>query len=128
MSSPFYYHEAKEDSKNFSPGSICLLTNTGELFTSDVAYYGDQFLPKKKKFHTVLETLTKLITICETKGGFELYPSHRSYPCDKTLLIDLYNGIKNIKNNWKSRKRFDFFEAWEINDNSGKFRYYVSRV
>ncbi|MHA2326624.1 MAG: MBL fold metallo-hydrolase, partial [Promethearchaeota archaeon] len=42
-----------------SPGSICLLTNTGELFTGDVAYYGDQFLPKGKKFGNVLETLSK---------------------------------------------------------------------
>ena len=108
-----------------SPGSICLLTSTGELFTGDVAYYGDQFLPKKKKFRTVLDTLSKLITICDTQGGFELYPSHRNYPCDKTLLTDLYNGIDNIKNIWKTKKRFDFFEAWQIDGD--KFRYYISR-
>ena len=111
-----------------SPGSICLLTSTGELFTSDVAYYGDQFLPKKEKFPEVLNTLSKLINLCEEQKNLELYPSHRNYPCDKTLLTDLYKGIENIENLWDTKKPFDFFEAWQIDDNSGKFRYYVSKT
>jgi len=110
-----------------SPGSICLLTNTGELFTSDVAYYGDQFLPKRENFSEVLKTLSKLIDLCEKHKDLELYPSHRQYPCDKTLLTDLYKGIENIENLWDTKKAFDFFGAWQIDDNSGKFRYYVSR-
>jgi len=109
-----------------SPGSICLLTSAGELFTSDVAYYGDQFLPKRKDFPKVLLTLSKLIELCEKQKDLELYPSHRKYPCDKTLLTDLYNGIKNIKNLWDTKKAFDFFYAWQIDDN--KFRYYISRL
>ncbi len=109
-----------------SPGSICLLTSTGELFTSDVSYYGDQFLPKRKDFPKVLITLSKLIELCEKQKDLELYPSHRKYPCDKTLLTDLYNGIKNIKNLWDTKKGFDFFYAWQIDDN--KFRYYISRM
>ncbi|MFW9867411.1 MAG: MBL fold metallo-hydrolase [Candidatus Thorarchaeota archaeon] len=108
-----------------SPGSICLLTNTSELFTGDVAYYGDQFLPKRKKFRTVLETLDKLIKICEVQEEYELYPSHRKYPCDKTLLTDLYKGIENINNLWETKTKFDFFESWQIDDD--KFRYYISR-
>jgi len=108
-----------------SPGSICLLTSTGELFTSDVAYYGDQFLPKKEKFPLVLNTLSKLIELCEEQKNLELYPSHRKTPCDKTLLTDLYKGIKNIENLWDTKKAFDFFEAWQIDDD--KFRYYISR-
>ncbi len=109
-----------------SPGSICLLTNTDELFTSDVAYYGDQFLPKRKSFPIVLKTLSKLIELCEKNKNIELYPSHRQYPCDKTLLTDLYNGIENIENLWDTKKAFDFFEAWQIDDD--KFRYYISRL
>ena len=46
-----------------SPGSICLLTNKNELFTSDVAYYGDTFLPKRKTFPTVLQSLSNLINL-----------------------------------------------------------------
>ncbi|UCC20527.1 MAG: MBL fold metallo-hydrolase [Promethearchaeota archaeon] len=109
-----------------SPGSICLLTSNGELFTSDVAYYGDQFLPKKEEFPEVLNTLSKLIKLCETQENLELYPSHRNYPCDITLLKDLYEGIKNIDNLWVTKKSFDFFEAWQIDDK--KFRYFVSRT
>ena len=109
-----------------SPGSICLLTSTGELFTSDVAYYGDQFLPKRNSFPIVLKTLSKLIELCEKQKDLELYPSHRKYPCDKTLLTDLYHGIKNIENLWGTKKAFDFFSAWQIDND--KFRYYVSRM
>jgi len=111
-----------------SPGSICLLTNTGELFTSDVAYYGDTFLPKRDLFPVVLKSLSKLMKICEEQPDLELYPSHQKYPCDKNLLTDLYNGINNIKNLWDTKKAFDFFEAWQIDDESGKFRYYISRI
>ena len=110
-----------------SPGSICLLTSRGELFTSDVAYYGDQFLPVKKKFFEVLKTLSKLIDICEKQKIVELYPSHRRYPCDISLLTDLYKGIENIENLWDTKKVFEFFDAWEIEDPSGKFRYFISR-
>jgi glyoxylase-like metal-dependent hydrolase (beta-lactamase superfamily II) len=109
-----------------SPGSICLLTNKGELFTSDVAYYGDTFLPKREMFPKVMETLSKLIKLCERQKISELYPSHQKYPCGKTLLTDLYNGIKNIDNIWYTKKPFDFFEAWQIDDD--KFRYYISRT
>jgi len=110
-----------------SPGSICLLTSTGKLFTTDVAYYGDQFLPKKENFPEVLNTLSKLITLCEKQKNLELYPSHRNYPCDKTLLTDLYKGIENIENLWDTKKLFDFFEMWQIDDDSGKFRYYIEK-
>ncbi len=109
-----------------SPGSICLLTNKGELFTSDVAYYGEQFLPKRKFISGVLSSISKLIKLCEENPSLELYPSHANYPCDKSLLIDLYNGIKNVPNLWNTRREHDFFYAYEINDD--KFKYYVNRL
>ncbi len=111
-----------------SPGSICLLTSTGELFTSDVAYYGDIFLPKKENFPKVLKTLSKLISLCENQNELELYPSHRNYPCDITLLTDLYKGIKNLENLWDYKHSFEFFKAWQIDDESGKFRYFISKT
>lgn len=110
-----------------SPGSICLLSSKGELFTGDVAYYGDQFLPKREEFHIVLKSLSKLINICKQNEKVELYPSHRNFPCNISLLIDLYKGIKNIENLWEIREAFDFFQAWQIDDPSGKFRYFISR-
>ena len=109
-----------------STGSICLLTSTGELFTSDVAYYGDQFLPKKEEFPIVLNSLSKLIAICEKQKILEIYPSHRRYPCDLNLLKELYAGIINVENLWDSKQAFDFFESWQIDDPNGKFRYYIA--
>ena len=108
-----------------STGSICLLTSTGELFTGDVAYYGDQFLPKKEDFPIVLNSLSKLIALCEKQDNLEIYPSHRQYPCDTTLLTDLYKGIADIQNLWDKKEPFDFFEAWLIEDK--KFRYFIAR-
>jgi glyoxylase-like metal-dependent hydrolase (beta-lactamase superfamily II) len=108
-----------------SPGSICLLSSTGELFTSDVAYYGDIFLPKRDLFPVVLSSLSKLINLCEKQENLGLYPSHRKFPCNETLLTDLYKGIENIENLWESKRAFDFFKAWQIDDD--KFRYYISK-
>ncbi|MFX1352902.1 MAG: MBL fold metallo-hydrolase [Promethearchaeota archaeon] len=109
-----------------SPGSICLLTSNNELFTSDVAYYGDQFLPKKDNFPQVLGTLSELIDLCEKQKITELYPSHRNYPCDITLLTDLHNGIKSIDSLWETKTMFEFFHRWQIDDPNGNFRYYIS--
>ena len=90
-----------------------------------MAYYGDQFLPKKEEFHIVLNSLSKLISLCKTLGNVELYPSHREYPCEKTLLTELYEGIRNIKNIWGTRKLHEFFESWQIDDE--KFRYFIAK-
>ena len=113
-------------SPGHSPGSICILTSNNELFTSDVAYYGDQFLPKREEIPIVLNTLAKLIKICELHS-LELYPSHRNYPCDISLLTDLYKGIENIENLWDTKESFDFFQAWQIEDPNGKFRYFIAK-
>jgi glyoxylase-like metal-dependent hydrolase (beta-lactamase superfamily II) len=110
-----------------SPGSICILTSNGELFTSDVAYYGDQFLPKRDQFPIVLKSLSKLIDLCEISDISELFPSHRKYPCDVSLLKDLYKGIENIKELWDTKEAFDFFEAWLIDDPNGNFRYFITK-
>ncbi|MEJ2294544.1 MAG: MBL fold metallo-hydrolase [Candidatus Lokiarchaeota archaeon] len=113
-------------SPGHSPGSICLLTSKSELFTSDVAYYGDIFLPKRQNFPQVLETLEKLITLCNRKNITELYPSHRKTPCDINLLIELRDAINNIDDKWDKRKEFDFFNAWQIEND--KFGFYVSKT
>ena len=67
-----------------------------------------------------------MITLSEKQKNLELYPSHRNYPCDKTLLTDLYKGIENLENLWDTKIMFDFFEMWQIDDD--KFRYYISQT
>ncbi len=107
-----------------SPGSICLYTNKNELFTGDVAYYGEHFLPKREDFPIVLNTLEKLIKICTANEKFSLFPSHTKTPCDRELLMALKEGIEKIDNLWDARKRHAFFPAYEIKDD--KFTYYIS--
>jgi len=104
------------------------LSSTGELFTSDVAYYGDIFLPKREKFPEVLKTLSKLINLYKSQENLELYPSHRNYPCDIKLLTNLYQGIESTENLWNTKLALCFFNAWQIDYESSKFRYYVSKI
>jgi glyoxylase-like metal-dependent hydrolase (beta-lactamase superfamily II) len=108
-----------------SSDSICLLTNKGELFIGDVAYYGEQFLPERENFSNVLDTLSRLISLVEKRGNIEIYPSHDGLPCDKTLLTDLYDGIKNIDQIWEQKRINPFFSAYELEDD--KFKYYVKK-
>jgi glyoxylase-like metal-dependent hydrolase (beta-lactamase superfamily II) len=108
-----------------SPGSICILTSNGELFTGDVAYYGDQFLPKRKSFPIVLKSLSRLIGVCEKYEISELFPSHRTYPCERKLLTDLCKGVKNIVTLWDTKKSHNFFDARQIDDD--KFRYFIAK-
>jgi glyoxylase-like metal-dependent hydrolase (beta-lactamase superfamily II) len=108
-----------------SPGSICLLADTGELYTSDVAYYGDIFLPKRKKFNKVVQSLSRLIDLYHKHNSLNLYPSHCRSPCTIDLIIDLKKGIKNISDLWSSREYSEFFSSWIIDD--PPFRYIVSR-
>lgn len=107
-----------------SSGSICLLTNRNELFTGDVAYYGEHFLPKREQFYIVLNSLDKLIQICESKQKIRLYPSHTKTPVNTNLLFKLRKSIKNIDNLWDKRKMNHFFHSYEIKDKD--FIFYVS--
>jgi glyoxylase-like metal-dependent hydrolase (beta-lactamase superfamily II) len=110
-----------------SPGSVCLLSNKNELFTTDVAYYGDIFMPKRQDFPQVLESLEKLIDLCKRENIEGLYPSHRKTPCNTALLIDLRAAINNIEKIWDTRKSFDFFHSWQIGETTDKFRFIVAK-
>lgn len=103
-----------------SPGSISLLTNENELFTGDTAHYGTMYLTKKT-FPIILSSLSKLLNLFQTSKTIEIYPSHEEYAVSKKLLVDLRNGIKNIKNIWEMRKRDDFLESWIIEDEIFKY-------
>lgn len=111
-----------------SPGSICLLTDDCRLFTGDVAYYGDQFLPNRQQIPRVIDTLSMLIDLCEKCGVKTLYPAHQQTPCDTTLLNELLQGVKKIESLWHKRTFQKDFYAWEIKDpKNERFRYLVSR-
>ncbi|MFO8017626.1 MAG: MBL fold metallo-hydrolase [Promethearchaeia archaeon] len=106
-----------------SPGSICLLTTTGELFTGDTAYYGEQFLPPKGEFSVLLNSLKTISQLYENNKDVRLYPSHGRYPCDLTLITKLQRGIKNIDTIWEKKKFHWFFQAYKVEDEH--FKYYV---
>lgn len=108
-----------------SSGSICLLTDNNMLFTGDVAYYGDIFLPERKKIPKVLNSLNKLINLCKKENNLTIYPSHRKTPCKITLLYKLLEEIKNIDKIWNTKQYNEFFSAWELNSNN--FTFLVSK-
>jgi len=106
-----------------SIGSISILTNRGDLFTGDTAHYGTMYLPKKKEFPIILESIFKLLKLFEENENIEIYPSHEDYCVNKDLLIKLKEGIKNIDNVWESRKRNKFLHCNVIEDEN--FRYLI---
>jgi len=104
-----------------SIGSISLLTSNGELFTGDSAHYGSMYLPKKKDFPIILNSLSKLRDLCDADVVQEIYPSHEEYAVGRDLLDDLYDGINNIANIWDTKERYKFLRAWIIEDDNFKY-------
>jgi len=104
-----------------SIGSISLVTNKGELFTGDTAHYGAMFLSKKRKLHIILESLSKLLKICEDSQIKEIYPSHEDYAVGKELLVELIDDISNIDQFMNNRIKDEFLGAWVMD--AGKFKY-----
>ncbi len=109
------------DTPGHSIGSISLLTSKGELFTGDTAHYGTMYLPKRKEFHIILKSISRLKDLCDADIVQEIYPSHEQCPVGRELLDDLYDGISNIDNIWDTKKRNKFLEAWIIEDDNFKY-------
>lgn len=104
-----------------SIGSISLLTSRGELFTGDTAHYGTMYLPKKKEFPIILQSLSRFREMCDANIIQEVYPSHEEFPVDRELFDDLYNGINNIDNIWDTRERYKFLRGWIVQDKNFKY-------
>ena len=109
-----------------SIGSISILTNKNELFTGDTAHYGAMYLPKRSQFSVVLESLQKLLEICNIRKNVELYPSHEEYGVGKELLKSLIKGIINIDDIWDKKKEDEFLEAWVLE--IGNFKYIIEKM
>ncbi len=108
-------------SPGHSPGSISLYTNKGELFTGDLAHYGALFLPPKDQCFTVLDSISKLINLCDLNNIEEIYPAHEDFLTNKALLTDLFSIIENIDNFWEKRKADKFNKSWVIEIKKFKF-------
>jgi len=97
-----------------SPGSISLYTDKGELFPGDLVHYGFIPLPPKDDLSLMLNSIDKLIILCNEKNINEIYPSHEDYGVSKDILTDLSNHLKNIDEYWENRMPNKFNNAWEI--------------
>jgi len=104
-----------------SIGSISLLTDKGDLFTGDTAHYGAMYLPKKRQFSVILDSISKLLGFFDESNVQEIYPSHEEYPVGKELLEKLYEGITNIENIWDTKTKDRFLGAWILNDENFKY-------
>ena len=104
-----------------SVGSISLLTDKGDLFTRDTAHYGAMYLPKKRQFSVILDSISKLLVLFDNSNVQEIYPSHEEYPVGKELLVKLYEGITNIENIWDTKIKDRFLGAWILEDKNFKY-------
>ena len=104
-----------------SIGSISLLTDKGDLFTGDTAHYGAMYLPKRRQFSVILESISKLLRLFDDSNVQEIYPSHEEYSVGKELLVKLYEGITNIENIWDTKTKDMFLGAWILEDENFKY-------
>ncbi len=95
-----------------SNGSICLLTDKGELFTGDTAHYGTLFLPTPKEMPQFTKSINKLLEITEKTPNIEIYPSHEQFPVGIELFKKMIAGFNNLKNLKSTRKTEKNFGLW----------------
>ena len=95
-----------------SKGSICLLSDRGELFTGDTAHYGTLFLPTPKEMPTFIKSITKLLEISEKTPNIDIYPSHEQFPVGIELFKKMIAGFNNLKNLKSTRKTEKDFGLW----------------
>lgn len=96
-------------------GSICLLTDNGELFTGDTVHHGAIYLPSEDRIDNYLNSLTHLIRICQDRQVKSVYPAHEEYPIQIADILTLYDYILNRKH---YAKRYDQpLDAWIIEKN-----------
>jgi hypothetical protein len=79
------------------------------------------YLPKKKEFPIILNSISRLKDMCDADIIQEIYPSHEQFPVGRELLDDLYDGINNIETIWDTKERYKFLRAWLIEDNNFKY-------
>ncbi|MHA1510862.1 MAG: MBL fold metallo-hydrolase [Promethearchaeota archaeon] len=95
-----------------SSGSICLLTDKGELFTGDAAHYGTLFLPTPKEMPIFINSITKLLEIVKNSPNIEIYPSHEQFPVGTKKKKKMISGFKNLKNLNSTRITDREFGMW----------------
>lgn len=70
-------------------GSICLISNKGDLFTGDTMHYGSVYLPNQ--FDAYFSTLDQLKQIIIEKNVLNIYPGHEDANVDISI-IDQFRG------------------------------------
>ncbi|MFW9950618.1 MAG: MBL fold metallo-hydrolase [Candidatus Thorarchaeota archaeon] len=104
-----------------SEGSISIVTDKGELFTGDTVHYGAMFLPKRKEFSILLNSLSKLMKIAQNNNIHEIYPAHEQFSVDIELLERLAVGISNIDSIWHKKIKDRFLQSWILEDEHFKY-------
>ena len=99
-----------------SLGSICLLSDQGELFTGDTAHYGTIFLPAPKEMPLFIKSISKLLEIVKKTPGVEIYPSHEHFPVGLDIFTKMISGFKNLKNIKSTRITDRDFGMWVYKD------------
>ena len=101
-----------------SNGSICLLTDKGELFTGDTAHYGTLFLPTPKEMPQFIKSINKLVEIVKNSPNIEIYPSHEQFPVGLDIFKKMISGFKNLKNLKSTRITDRNFGIWIYKDDN----------
>lgn len=101
-----------------SSGSICLLSDKGELFTGDTAHYGTIFLPTPKFMPQFTKSINKLLEIVKKAPNIEIYPAHEQFPVGIEIFKKMITGFNNLKNLKSTRITDREFGMWIYKDDN----------
>ncbi|MCE7735075.1 MAG: MBL fold metallo-hydrolase [Candidatus Heimdallarchaeota archaeon] len=95
-----------------TPGSICLLTNRGELFTGDTVHFGAVYLPSDDQYNNYKHSLLQLNSMIDDHPNLVLYPSHEDYGLDGKIITELLGILENFQEYSKDAEYDEFLEAY----------------
>ncbi len=90
-----------------TPGSICILLSTGELFTGDTLHYGSIYLPDQSNLHFLNETITYLQQL--KVPNLRFFPGHEGFDLGRELLDDYLDASRKL--DWSKSEYDDFLSA-----------------
>lgn len=103
-----------------TPGSICLLTDKGDLFTGDTVHEGAVYLPTDDEYQNYRHSLVKLKALLEAHPHLILYPAHENYSLNGKIILELLQLLDNLDMYREEANYDDFLEAYFFVHN--KFR------
>jgi len=80
-----------------TPGSICLITDHGELFTGDTINYGAVYLPDDDLYYNYKHSLEKLMELISVYKVKIILPAHENFIVSQNIVKEVYDLLTDFQ-------------------------------